>query len=122
MITKVDLADALATFDEPWSPRIVGEVNDVQVQVVKARGDFVWHRHDGDSEAFIVLTGSLRVRLRGGDIDLGPGELLVIPPGVEHMPMSDEGCEMILLEPRSTRNTGNVDSERTVHQPERLGS
>ena len=121
MIAKVNLEDALAGFAEPWSPRIVGDVNDVHIQVVKALGEFVWHRHERDAEAFIVLKGSLRVRFRDCDIDLGPGELLVIPPDVEHMPVSDHGCELILLEPASTRNTGNVENDRTVHEPRRLG-
>jgi mannose-6-phosphate isomerase-like protein (cupin superfamily) len=117
---KVNLASALATFDEPWSPRIVGDVNDMQIQVVKAKGEFVWHHHAEGAEAFLVLAGSLRMRFRDRDVDLDAGELLVIPPGVEHMPVSGAGCELILLEPRSTANTGNLDNERTVHEPERL--
>jgi mannose-6-phosphate isomerase-like protein (cupin superfamily) len=119
MIEKVNLHEALAAFEEPWSPRIVGDLNDIQIEVVKLLGEFVWHHHDGVAEAFIVLNGSLRVRFRDHDVDLGPGELIVIPPNVEHMPMSEGGCEVILLEPRSTVNTGNVMSERTVPQPER---
>lgn len=118
MIGKVKLDDVLATVDEPWRPRIVGDLNDIRIEVVKLKGEFVWRHHDDVAEAFIVLNGSFRVRFRDHDVDLGPGELIVIPPNVEHMPTSEDGCEVILLEPRSTVNTGNVVSERTVSQPE----
>jgi mannose-6-phosphate isomerase-like protein (cupin superfamily) len=113
MAHKVNLEHAFATFDEPWSPRVVGNVNAMQIQVVKAKGEFVWHHHEEGAEAFLVLRGSLRIRFREHEVALAAGELLVIPPDIEHMPISDDGCELLLFEPRATRNTGSVSSDRT---------
>ena len=120
MIEKVSLADKLATFDEPWQPKIVAELNDAYVKVVKLHGEFVWHHHDDEDELFLVVSGRLRMQFRDGDVVLGPGELIVVPRGVEHCPLAEEETHVVLVEPKTVLNTGNVRNERTVEQPERL--
>ncbi len=120
MVEKVNLAGKLSSFDERWSPKIVAELNDAQVKVVKLEGEFVWHHHDEEDELFLVLSGRLRMQFRDGDVVLDPGELIVVPKGVEHCPLAEEETHVVLVEPRTTLNTGNVRSERTVEQPDRL--
>ena len=117
----VNLAEKFGRFTEAWAPKIVGEVNDMHVKVVKLRGEFVWHHHDVEDELFLVVAGRLRMRLRDGDREIGPGELIIIPHGVEHCPVAlTEEVHVVLLEPRGTLNTGNVSSERTVADLERI--
>lgn len=117
----VNLGDALRRVTEAWSPRIVADVNEAQVKLARLRGEFVWHRHAEEDELFLVLEGRLRLRFRGGDRDLGPGELIVVPRRVEHCPvtLTEEVC-VLLVEPRTTVNTGDVHDARTVRSPERL--
>jgi mannose-6-phosphate isomerase-like protein (cupin superfamily) len=117
----VNLAEKLGRFADYWSPKIVGEVNDMHVKLVKLKGEFVWHHHVTEDELFLVVGGRLRMQLRDGDRDIGPGEFLVVPRGAEHCPraLTDE-VHVLLLEPKTTVNTGNVASERTVEAPERL--
>jgi mannose-6-phosphate isomerase-like protein (cupin superfamily) len=105
--TKTDLAAALATFDEPWSPRIVGHYNGNKIFLAKAKGEFVWHSHPDTDDLFLVLDGRLTIQLRDGDVELGPGELFVVPRGVEHCPRSDDGASILLIEPEGTPNTGD---------------
>ena len=119
-IEKVALAGKLASFSEHWSPKVVADVNDHQVKLVKLRGDFVWHKHDTEDELFLVLAGRLTIRFRDGDITLEPGELVVVPKGVEHCPVASEEAHVLLFEPRTTLNTGDVVNERTVATPERI--
>jgi mannose-6-phosphate isomerase-like protein (cupin superfamily) len=116
----VNLARKFAGISEHWSPRLIGQVNDMAVKAVKLRGEFVWHHHDAEDELFLVVEGRLRIRLRDGDVDLEEGEFFVIPRGVEHMPVADEECHVLLLEPMTTVNTGNVENERTVRDIERI--
>ena len=104
---KVDLAAALATFDEPWSPRIVGRYNGNKIFLAKARGEFVWHSHPDTDDLFLVLEGRLTIQLRDGDVELGAGELFVVPRGIEHRPRTDEGASILLIEPDGTPNTGD---------------
>jgi mannose-6-phosphate isomerase-like protein (cupin superfamily) len=104
---KVDLAAALATFDEPWSPRIVARYNGNKIFLAKAKGEFVWHSHPDADDLFLVLEGRLTIQLRDANIELGPGELFVVPRGVEHCPRSDEGASILLVEPEATPNTGD---------------
>ncbi len=119
---KVNLAQALATFDERWSPRIVGELNGQHVKLAKLEGEFVWHHHDAEDELFLVLEGRLEMQLEGRDtLWLDPGELCIVPAGVEHRPVAHGEVHVLLFEPAGTLNTGNVDDERTVVEPERLG-
>ena len=121
MLKKVALAAALSSFDEAWSPRIVADVEDFQVKVVKLRGAFDWHHHAREDELFLVVRGRLRMRLRDGDLELGEGELVVIPHGVEHCPEAVGGeCHVLLFERASTLNTGTEVTSRTVRDPARL--
>lgn len=108
---------------EAWSPRVGGDINDFQVKLVKLDGAFHWHHHEEEDELFLVVRGTLRMRLReenGGDIVLGPGEYIIVPHGVEHCPVAEPTCEVVLFEPNTTLNTGNVENERTIRQPKRL--
>ena len=121
MIDKVSLAAKLASFDEPWQPRIVAELNDSYVKVVKLEGEFLWHHHDDEDELFLVVSGRMRMQFRDGDQVLGPGELIVVPRGVEHCPVAEtDDTHVVLIEPKTTLNTGNVRNERTVDEPGRL--
>jgi len=120
MIEKVNLAAKLATFTERWTPKIVAELNGQHVKVVKLQGPFVWHHHDHEDELFLVVKGSFRMELRDGSVDVGEGELVVVPRGVEHRPVADEEVHIVLFEPAGTLNTGDVVNERTVAAPERI--
>jgi mannose-6-phosphate isomerase-like protein (cupin superfamily) len=120
MVDKVNLAAKFAQFKDYWQPKIVGELNDSYVKVVKVKDSFVWHHHDTEDELFLVTAGHLTIKLRDGDVHLGPGEFAVIPRGVEHLPVADEETHVVLLEPKTTLNTGNVVGERTVADPERI--
>ena len=121
MTTVVNLAEKLSQLTQHWNPKIVGDVDDMHVKVVKIAGEFVWHHHDAEDELFLVVRGRLRMQLRDGDRDIGPGELIIVPRGVEHCPktLTDE-VEMVLIEPKGTLNTGNVTNERTVRDPGRI--
>ncbi len=117
---KVNIAEKLAQFDEQWSPKIVGQVNDVHVKLAKLEGEFIWHHHEREDELFLVVSGSLLIKFRDGDIRLEEGEFLIVPRGVEHKPVAEREVHVLLVEPGSTLNTGNVRSERTVEELERL--
>ena len=117
---KVNLAEKFAGFSEHWSPKLVGQVNDFAVKIVKVQGEFVWHHHDDEDELFLVTKGRLRIRFRDRDVDLEEGEFLVVPRGVEHMPVAEDECHVLMFEPMATLNTGNVDDERTVREVERI--
>ncbi|MCP4959880.1 MAG: cupin domain-containing protein [Actinomycetia bacterium] len=103
----VNLQEKLNRFDEHWSPRTVAEFNGHDVMVVKVRGEFVWHHHDNTDDFFLVLKGHITIRMRDGDVHLGPGELFVVPTGVEHQPFAAEEAELLLIEPSGTPNTGD---------------
>jgi mannose-6-phosphate isomerase-like protein (cupin superfamily) len=105
---KINLAEKLATVDQPFSPRIVGYLNDYKLQVAKTKGEFVWHTHPETDDFFLVVKGELTIQLRDRDVVLGPGDLYVVPRGVEHCPRSDEGAEILLIEPVGTVNTGDA--------------
>jgi mannose-6-phosphate isomerase-like protein (cupin superfamily) len=120
MVDKVNLAEKLALFDEHWSPKIVAELNDAYVKVVKFDDEFVWHHHDEEDELFLVVAGRLHMQFRDGEVVLGPGELVVVPRGVEHCPLARGETHIVLIEPKTTLNTGNVRNERTVDELERL--
>jgi mannose-6-phosphate isomerase-like protein (cupin superfamily) len=108
---KVNLAEKFSLITEHWRPKVVAELNGQEVKLVKVRGEFVWHHHDLEDELFLILRGSLRIEFRDRVVKLGPGELLVIPRGVEHRPVAEEEVELMLFEPAATRNTGNVVHE-----------
>lgn len=103
----MNLAAKLAQFDEHWAPRTVAEFNGHDVMVVKVKGEFVWHHHDDTDDLFLVLSGRITIRMREGDVDLGAGELFVVPVGVEHQPYAPEEAELLLIEPSGTANTGD---------------
>jgi mannose-6-phosphate isomerase-like protein (cupin superfamily) len=113
-MAKVNLHEKLARFDDLWSPKIVADMNDYHVKVVKVQGEFLWHTHEETDELFLVLRGSLTIRLRDGEVTLDEGELYVVPRGVEHMPVAAEECQVLLLEPAGTVNTGGAGGERTA--------
>jgi mannose-6-phosphate isomerase-like protein (cupin superfamily) len=106
-MTPRNLGDVLAGFDQPWSPRTVATVNDYDVRVFKAQGEFTPHRHDDTDELFYVIEGRLTIRMESGDVELGPGDLFVVPRGVQHQPFSEHGASALLLEPSATVNTGD---------------
>ena len=120
MNLKVNLSEKFSAFSEHWSPKIVGEVNDAQVKVVKIAGDFLWHHHDTEDEMFLVIRGKLVMHFRDHDETVLPGEFIIVPHGVEHMPAADEETEIVLFEPKTVLNTGNLVNERTVAELERL--
>jgi len=115
---KVNLTEKFAQFDDYWHPRIVGELNGQQVKVVKLKGAFVWHHHDVEDELFLIIKGRLIIQFRDKDVVLEEGEFLVIPKGIEHRPLAEEECCVMLFEPVGTLNTGNVQDEKTVAAPE----
>ncbi len=117
----VNLAEKFSQFSDFWSPKIIADINEMHVKLVKLKGEFVWHHHEQEDELFLVIRGRLRMQFRAGDRDLGPSELIVVPRGVEHCPvtLTDE-VHVVLLEPKTTVNTGNVRNERTVPAPERI--
>lgn len=117
---KVNLAEKLASFSEHWQPRIVGELNGQHVKLVKFLGEFVWHHHDHEDEMFLVVEGAFRMEFRDRVVDLQAGEFLIVPRGVEHRPVAEKEVQVLLFEPTSTLNTGNVINERTVQQPKRV--
>jgi mannose-6-phosphate isomerase-like protein (cupin superfamily) len=119
MIEAVNLAQKLALFQETWSPKIVGELNENYLKVVKTHGEFAWHKHDDADELFLVLKGQLVIQLRDHDVTLNEGELLVIPKGVEHKPVAESEAHVLLIEPKTVVNTGDATDERTV-QPDQL--
>jgi mannose-6-phosphate isomerase-like protein (cupin superfamily) len=108
MDDKINLTETLSTFDEPFSPRIVGYLNDYKLQVAKTKGEFVWHAHPETDDFFLVVKGRLTIQLRDREIELGPGDLYVVARGVEHCPRSDDGAEILLIEPVGTVNTGDA--------------
>ncbi|MFJ7774663.1 cupin domain-containing protein [Streptomyces yangpuensis] len=110
---KIDIAGKLAGFTDLWAPRRIARVNDYEVKVAKVRGEFVWHTHEDTDELFLVVAGTLTIRLRDGDVVLGPGEMYVVPRGTEHCPAADEEAHILLFEPAGTVNTGDVGGERT---------
>ena len=119
-IEKVVLAKKFEAIGDHWNPRIVGELNGQHVKLVKILGSFDWHHHVREDELFLVHRGSFRMEFRDRTIDLTPGDLLVVPRGVEHRPVATEEAEILLFEPAGTLNTGNVVSERTVRHPQHL--
>ncbi len=116
----VNLAAAFARIADHWQPRLAGEINDCAVKLAKLRGEFVWHHHEAEDELFLVVRGTLRMRLRDRELTVQPGEFLIVPRGVEHCPVADEDVHVVLIEPATTLNTGNVRNERTVDRPQRL--
>ncbi len=116
MIEPVNLTAKFALFDDLWNPRIAGELNDSYVKLAKIQGEFVWHHHADEDELFLVIKGRLLMQLRDGERWIEEGEFIIIPRGVEHRPVAPQECHILLLEPKTTLNTGNVQDERTVSE------
>ena len=116
----VDLTDKLSQFSEHWSPKVVARLNDYEVKVVKLQGEFVWHTHDDTDELFLVLDGELTIQLRGGDVTLGPGQLYVVPRGVEHCPVARGEVSALLIEPEGVVNTGSAGGPMTAAHDDSL--
>lgn len=121
MAGKVNLADAFAKIPDAWNPRVAGDINDFQVKLVKLEGKFDWHHHDQEDELFLVVAGRMKMAFRDRDVIVEPGEFIIVPHGVEHCPEALGGeCHVMLLEPNSTLNTGNVETGKTRKTLERL--
>jgi len=116
----VNLAEKFGSFSDRWSPKIIGELNDFHVKAVKLQGEFVWHHHEQEDELFLVTKGTLRMKFRDREAIVREGEFIIVPHGVEHLPVADEEVHVVLFEPKSTLNTGNVTNERTVVQLQRI--
>jgi mannose-6-phosphate isomerase-like protein (cupin superfamily) len=114
MIQVINLAQKFDLFDEQWQPKIVGELNDSYVKIARVQGEFIWHHHENEDELFYVVKGTLILKLRERDLTLREGEFAIIPRGVEHMPVASEEVWIMMLEPKTTSNTGNVTDEHTV--------
>ncbi len=120
MIEKVNLREKFSRFRDRWSPKVAGEVGDFYVKLAKLEGEFVWHKHEEEDELFLVVSGRLTIRLRDGEINLEEGEFVIIPRGVEHLPVAEREAHVLLFEPKSVLNTGDVVNERTVADLERV--
>lgn len=120
MLTCINLAKKLGRFNDHWHPRIIADLNDHQVKLAKVQGEFVWHSHADEDEMFLVIQGDLVIELRDRSVTLGPGEMVVIPKGVEHRPVAREEVQLMLIEPRATKHTGDVETEFTRHQLDRI--
>ena len=117
---KVNLALKFSTFDDLWAPKIVAELNGQAVKLAKLQGEFIWHHHDVEDELFFVVKGRLLIQFRDRDVLLEEGDLIVVPAGVEHRPVAEEEAHVLLFEPQTTLNTGNVQDERTITEVERI--
>ena len=117
---KVNVYEKLSTFSDFWSPKVVGDVNESYVKLVKLKGEFVWHLHENEDEMFMVIKGRLVIKLRTEDIVLNEGELFIIPRGIEHLPVAQDEVHVMLIEPKTTLNTGNVKNDRTVENLEKI--
>ena len=116
----VNLAKTLDRIQKHWDPHVVGELNGQHVKLAKVKGEFVWHHHENEDELFLVLEGVLKLELRDRTVTLAPGEFFIVPRGVEHRPVAEEEVHLLMFEPASTLNTGNVRNERTVDRPRRI--
>lgn len=119
-MNAVNIEEKLAQVTDYWQPTIVGEVNQDFIKVVKFRGEFLWHHHEHEDEMFLVIKGTMRMKFRERDVLVGPGEFIIVPKGVEHMPVAEDEVHVVLIEPRATLNTGNVRNERTRETLARL--
>ena len=111
---SINLTDKFGLFSDQWQPRVVAEMNDYQFKIARVEGDFVWHDHKETDEAFFVLEGRLRIDFRDGSVEIGPGEMFVVPKGVEHKPFAEKEVKIMLIEPRGVLNTGETGGERTA--------
>ncbi len=118
MKDKVNIEEKFQLFNEYWTPKILGEVNDAHVKIFKAKGKFVWHRHENEDEFFLIIKGVLHIKLKDKEIILKPGEFFIVPKGIDHLPYAPNEAYVLLLEPKQVINTGGTDSDKTVEDPE----
>jgi len=116
----ISLKEKFGGFSDYWNQRVIGEINDCAIKIVKIKGEFIWHHHDAEDELFLVVQGTLRMKFRDHEAVVHEGELVIVPRGTEHCPVADEEVHIMLIEPKSTLNTGNIVNERTVTQLERI--
>lgn len=119
-INTINIADKFSKFSEHWSPKIIAELNDQHIKIAKVEGDFIWHKHDNEDELFLVIKGTLHMKLRDGENTIEEGEMIVIPKGVEHLPYANEETWILMMEPTTTLNTGNIVNEKTVSNLENI--
>jgi mannose-6-phosphate isomerase-like protein (cupin superfamily) len=119
-MNTINLSEKFSLFSDYCHPRVIGEVNDCQVKAVKLKGEFIWHHHEKEDELFLVVKGTLRMKFRNHEAVVNAGEFIVVPHGAEHCPVADEEVHILLIEPKSTLNTGNITNERTVARLERI--
>ena len=117
---KINLQQKLSLFSDCWNPRIIGEVNECHVKAVKLKGEFIWHHHEQEDELFLVVGGALRMKFRDQETLVREGEFIIVPRGVEHLPVADDEVHIVLIEPKTTLNTGNITNERTAAQLQRI--
>ena len=117
---SINLKEKFSRFSDYCNPRVIGEINDCVVKAVKLKGEFIWHHHDVEDELFLVVKGTLRMKFRDHEAVVREGEFVIVPRGVEHCPVADDEVHIVLIEPKSTLNTGNIVNERTVAQPQRI--
>ena len=116
----INLNDKFSLFNEKWTPKLVGELNGQHIKLAKIKGEFIWHKHDDADEMFLVVKGSITIKMRDKDVTLNKGEFFIVPSGVEHKPIAEEEAHIMLFEPAGTLNTGKLEHENTVHKPERI--
>lgn len=120
MVEPIDISSKLSLFSEHWSPKVIARLNDYEIKLAKLKGEFVWHTHDDTDELFLVIEGRLTIQLRDGDVTLGPGQLFVVPRGVEHCPITDGDVAVMLIEPAGVVNTGAAGGELTAPDDDSL--
>jgi len=118
MNDKINLLEKFQLFDEHWTPKILGEVNDSYIKIFKAKGEFVWHQHENEDELFLVIKGQLHIKMKDKEVLLNEGEFFIVPRGVEHLPYAIKEAHVLLLEPKGVMNTGSTPSHKTVDNPE----
>lgn len=119
-MNKVNISDKFAEFDDFYNPKIIGELNGQQVKAVKLKSEFIWHHHENEDELFLVVKGKLKMEFREKTVEVDPGEFIIVPRGIEHRPVADDEVHVLLFEPDSTINTGNIENERTRKDLEKL--
>ncbi len=119
-MNKVNLKEKFQHFSEYWSPKIVGELNDSYIKLAKFKGEFIWHKHDNEDELFLVIKGKLLIKLKDKDIHLQAGEFVIIPKGVEHLPIAEEEVHVMLIEPKTTINTGDIENKSTKKELDKI--
>lgn len=119
-MNTINLREKLNLIPDYWNQRVIGEVNDCAVKVVKIKGEFIWHHHENEDELFLVVQGTLRMKFRDREAVVREGEFIIVPRGVEHLPVAEDEVQLLLIEPKSTVNTGNIVNERTVARLERI--